>query len=161
DFGSPPQNNYTQADIVQIARAFTGWRYDDHGNAFLDQDNHDFEADFPARGSKVIYQSTGGFGVAGRDFSDQGEGAGASDLIVDPRDSTGKTTVARRTASRLCEYFAHASPDVTQFVDDVVAYSSFDTTFEIAPLLRAIFCHDNFYLTAEGPASYTATGKKS
>jgi uncharacterized protein (DUF1800 family) len=165
DLATPPQNNYTQADIVQIARAFTGWRYDDHGNAFLDERTHDFESDFPERGPKVIYQSTGGFGAAGRDFSDQGEGAGeidrVIDIIFDHVDSTGKNTVARRTAYRLCEYFAHASPDITQFVDDVVAYSSFDTTFEIAPLLRAIFCHDNFYLTAEGPASYTATGKKS
>lgn len=159
DFGSPPQNNYTQADIVQIARAFTGWRYDDHGNAFLDDGNHD------GGSPKVIYQSTGGFGAGGQDITGQGSGPGEIDRVIDiifaHTDSTGKNTVARRTAYRLCEYFAHASPDVTQFVDDVVADSGFDTSFDIGALLRSIFCHDNFYLTAEGPASYTATGKKS
>jgi uncharacterized protein (DUF1800 family) len=159
DFGSPAQNNYTQADIVQIARAFTGWRYDDHGNAFLDDGNHD------GGSPKIIYQSTGGFGAGGQDITDQGSGPGEIDRVIDiifaHTDSTGKNTVARRTAYRLCEYFAHASPDVTQFVDDVVADSGFDTSFDIAALLRSIFCHDNFYLTAEGPASYTATGKKS
>jgi len=159
DLATPAQNNYTQADIVQIARAFTGWRYDDHGNAFLDDGNHD------GGSPKVIYQSTGGFGAGGQDITSQGSGPGeidrVIDIIFDHRDSTGKNTVARRTAYRLCEYFAHASPDVTQFVDDVVADSGFDTSFDIAALLRSIFCHDNFYLTAEGPASYTATGKKS
>ena len=126
DFGSPAQNNYTQADIVQIARAFTGWRYDDHGNAFLDDGNHD------GGSPKIIYQSTGGFGAGGQDITDQGSGPGEIDRVIDiifaHTDSTGKNTVARRTAYRLCEYFAHASPDVTQFVDDVVADSGFDTT---------------------------------
>jgi len=159
DLATPPQNNYTQADIVQIARAFSGWRYDDHGNAFLDDGNHD------GGSPKIIYQSTGGFGAGGQDITDQGSGPGEIDRVIDiifaHTDSTGKNTVARRTAYRLCEYFAHASPDVTQFVDDVVADSGFDTSFDISAVLRSIFCHDNFYLTAEGPASYTATGKKS
>jgi uncharacterized protein (DUF1800 family) len=164
DFASPPQNNYTQADIVQIARAFTGWRYDNHGNAFLEDGNHDDGS------PKVIYQSTGGFGASGRDITDQGPGAGEIDRVIDiifeHTDSTGKNTVARRTASRLCEFFAHGSPDVVQFVDDVVLDSHFADSgsanyFELTPLLRSIFCHDHFYLTAEGPTSYTATGKKS
>ena len=35
--------NYTQDDIVQIARAFTGWRLRRQGRpAFLDDDRHDF-----------------------------------------------------------------------------------------------------------------------
>ena len=37
---------YTQDDVVQIARAFTGWRSDDKGNVFLDRDDHDFASDF-------------------------------------------------------------------------------------------------------------------
>jgi uncharacterized protein (DUF1800 family) len=163
DFGSPPQNNYTQADIVQIARAFTGWDYDDHGISSMNDGDHDYEADFPARGPKVIYKTTGGFGASGRDYADQGEGPQEIDRVVDVifdhTDSTGKNTVARRTAYRLCEYFAHPSPALATFVDEVVADADFDTAWNISALVRSILCHDDFYLTAV--ADYGASGKKS
>jgi uncharacterized protein (DUF1800 family) len=166
DLAPTPQPNYTQEDIVQIARAFTGWRYDDkNGQPFLRDEQHDYTSDFPARGPKVIYQSTGGFGAGGRAFDDQGEGGQEIDRVIDiileHRDSTGKITAARRTAYRLCEYLAHPGPSVTTFVDQVVADSSFDTVWDIAALVRSILCHDDFYLTAAGEPSYNASGKKS
>jgi uncharacterized protein (DUF1800 family) len=166
DLAPTPQPNYTQEDIVQIARAFTGWRYDDkNGEPFLRDEQHDYKSQFPSRGPKVIFQATGGFGPAGRAFDDQGEGEQEIDRVIDiileHRDSTGKNTVARRTAYRLCEYFAHPSPSVTTFVDQVVADSGFDASWDIAALVRSILCHDDFYLTAAGEASYTASGKKS
>src|SRR5437867_362626 len=67
--------NYLQEDIVQIARAFSGWRYDDkHGDiAFLDTEHHDFMADFPERGPKTIFTVLGGFGAGGRSFAAGGE----------------------------------------------------------------------------------------
>ncbi len=143
--------NYTQADIVQIARAFTGWRYIGTKPAFYDY-FHDFESEFPARGAKQIYASTGNFAEP-QDFgsgSTAGEGPAEIDTIIDiifqHRDTHLKNTVARRTARRLCEYFAHPQPSQA-FVDDVVAASGFATSFEITPLLRAIFVHDDFYLT--------------
>src|SRR6185295_6874947 len=43
-------DNYVQADVAQIARAFTGWDYDKKGAFFKDYD-HDFMADHPARGA--------------------------------------------------------------------------------------------------------------
>jgi uncharacterized protein (DUF1800 family) len=163
DYAAPPEDNYTQDDIVQIARAFTGWRYDDRSRAFLDDFYHDYTADYPARGPKTIFQSTGGFGAAGRAFDDQGEGAQEIDRVVDilfdHTDSTGKNTVARRTAYRLCEFLAHPSPDLTDFVDDVVTDSGFATTWDIGALVRSILCHDDFYLSAG--ADYSAVGKKS
>src|SRR5262245_36242088 len=165
DHAATPQPNYTQDDIVQIARAFTGWDYDEHGNSSLNQDQHDFEADFPGRGPKVIYKSTGGFGPGGSAYDDQGEGPQEIDRVIDiifeHQDSEGKNTVARRTAFRLCEYLAHPDPAVTTFVDEVVADSGFDTTWDIGALVRSIMCHDDFYLTAAGESSYNASGKKS
>ena len=67
---------------------------------------------------KEIYgnEHVGGFGVSGRgaDFAANGEGAREIDTVVDiifdHKDSQGKNTVARRTARRLLEYFAHANP---------------------------------------------------
>jgi uncharacterized protein (DUF1800 family) len=153
--------NYTQADIVQIARAFTGWTY---GRAAeFDEGNHDFEADFPERGPKVVFQSTGGFGPGGRSFTVDGEGAAEIDAVVDilfeHTDSDGKNTVARRTARRLLEYFAHPEPS-TADVDAVVAASGFATNWNIGGLCRAIFVSDAFYASM-APAPFGAGTKKS
>jgi len=147
-------NNYMQDDIVQIARAFTGWGYD-KGKATFNSNDHDFKHEFdgdpnPDRGPKVIYQTTGGF-VGGADYAAGGEGEQEIDAIVDiileHKDTEGKNTVARRIARRLCEYFAHPDPDQS-FVDAVVTSSSFGSNWDIAGLLHQIFVHDAFYDTA-------------
>src|SRR5690606_31257031 len=65
-YDSAGNPNYTQADIVQIARAFTGWRYKQNGTAYLDRSNHDFTSEFPERGPKRIFETTGNIG--GADF---------------------------------------------------------------------------------------------
>ena len=159
-FGVP---NYAQDDIVQIARAFTGWNYDRRGDAYLDENHHDFMADWPARGPKVIYQTVGGFGAAGRSFTTGGEGAGEIDAVVDiifdHTDSGGGSTVGRRTARRLLEYLAHPNPSLS-LIDAVLAASGFATTWNISALVRAILVHDGFYESA-APAPYGPTTKKS
>ena len=149
--------NYTQNDVFQIARAFTGWRYNDNGSPFLDDDRHDYEADFPARGPKVIY--SGNAGVASRpgggDYTQPGGEGEAEigtviDVIFSHTDTAGQNTVARRTTKRLLEFFARgfadpiAAADVTA-IDQIVSTSNFDNTFDIQALLRAIFTHDIFY----------------
>jgi len=161
--GSP---NYAQEDIVQIARAFSGWRVDDRDQPFLNEGQHDYSEDYPERGPKVIFQTYGGFGSAGRSFAGAGEGepeiAAVIDVLFDHRDSDGKKTIARRVARRLLEYFAHGafsvpSPATTAVVDDVVAESGFDQTWELRPLLRAIFTSDAFFETSspapDGPST--------
>lgn len=161
--------NYTQDDIVQIARAFTGWTYDPlTARAFFDPARHDFAADWPARGAKVIYRTTGGFGPAGRSFAVAGEGEAeidtVTDILFDHTDSTGHSTVARRIARRLLEFFAHPDPALA-VVDAVVAASHFATSghpnqWNVAALVRAILCHDAFYDTAAA-APFLPTVKKS
>jgi uncharacterized protein (DUF1800 family) len=149
---------YTQDDVAQIARAFTGWDYDNREAEFIES-RHDFMAEFPARGPKVIFKDTGGFGPGGEDFTQpNGEGPAEIDRVVDiifeHRDSAGKKTVARRIAQRLLEFFAHPDPP-TAVVDAVIASpsaaSSFETTWDLTPLLRAIFVHDEFYATMGPP----------
>jgi uncharacterized protein (DUF1800 family) len=149
-------DNYTQNDVFQIARAFTGWRYNDKGQPFLDDNRHDYEEDFPARGPKVIY--AGNAGVAARpgggDITSAGEGeaeiATVVDIIFSHTNPGGQNTVARRTTKRLLEFFARgfsdpiAPADVTA-IDQIVASSGFASTFDIQALLRAIFTHDIFY----------------
>jgi uncharacterized protein (DUF1800 family) len=146
--------NYTQEDIVQIARAFTGWRYNDKGEAELHEGDHDFMADFPERGPKVIFKERGGFGPGGRSFATFSEGASEIDQVVDilfaHTDSDGHSTIARRIARRLLECFAHPDPDLA-VIDAVVATSAFATSWDVSALLRAIFVHDAFYASATPP----------
>jgi uncharacterized protein (DUF1800 family) len=149
-------DNYVQADVAQIARAFTGWDYDKV--AFFKDYDHDYydsgNGNHADRGPKIVYQSTGGFGPAGRNLGANGEGEAeigtVVDIIFEHKDSEGKNTVARRTARRLIEYFAHPNPSLS-YIDDVVTASGFDTSFELTALVHEIFVHDYFYLTAGPP----------
>jgi uncharacterized protein (DUF1800 family) len=169
------QSNFTQDDIVQIARAFSGWNYDSRRRtAFLNRSQHDFMTNYPRRGPKVIYRSTGGFGPGGVAYASSAapEGPEEIDRIVDilfaHRDSDGKHTVARFIARKLLRYFAlpgpkrqlEPEPELTPIVDAVVADARFDQTWDLGALLRAIFVQDAFYATA-APAPFTSTTPKS
>jgi uncharacterized protein (DUF1800 family) len=146
--------NYTQEDIVQIARAFTGWRYNEKGEAELHAGDHDVMSDFPERGPKVIFKERGGFGPGGRSFAIAGEGAAEIDQVIEilfeHTDSDGHSTIARRMARRLLECFAHPDPDPA-VIDAVVGAAGFAATWDVSALLRAIFVHDAFYETALPP----------
>lgn len=149
-FDSAGNENYDQADIVQIARAFTGWNYTRTLKPFLDEGEHDFNVEFAGtRGPKRIFESKGQI-PGGSDFDANGEGEPEIDTVVDiiftHRDTDGANTVARRTARRLLEFYVGPNPSLA-LIDAVVAESGFDTSFDIQALVRAIFCHDDFYAT--------------
>jgi uncharacterized protein (DUF1800 family) len=167
DFAGNP--NYAQEDIVQIARAFTGWRYNGDYDVYFDGDEgpnnycndgrHDYTVCYPARGPKVIFKTVGGFQPSGRSFApvfaDEGplEVDAVIDIIFDHTDTDGKNTVARHITHKLISYFAHPDPAVS-FVDAVIASSKFATPnhpnqWSIQELLRAVFVHDDFYLSAQ------------
>ena len=160
--------NYAQADIVQIARAFTGWRFDFDNNVLeFRESQHDFASEFPSRGPKRIYGTTGGFPMAQSFAQPEGETEidQVTDIIFRHRDTDGRNTVARRTTKRLLEYFCHggwATIDATKkaIIDDLIATSGFDVDFNVQTLLRAMFTHDAFYETA-APAPFGATTRKS
>lgn len=165
---SAGQPNYTQEDVFQIARAFTGWHTHvvsedivkdlglpvppglprDWRIHHMASDRHDFMANYPARGPKVIFKSTGGFGAAGKSFTVNGEGEAEIDTVIDiifqHTDSQGKNTVARYITRRMISYLAHPNPD-QGFVDDVVTNSQFDTLFDVREMVRSILLDDRFY----------------
>ncbi|MEO8604087.1 MAG: DUF1800 domain-containing protein [bacterium] len=164
-------HNYDQADIVQIARAFTGWEYDSKGVAELDENRHDKgdaeEEWVPPRGPKVIFASRGGFNnAAGQSFDAGTSYALEIDNVIDtifqhqygPSGNL-RPTVADYIARRLITYFAHPEP-TQSFVGEVVDTAGFAGSWEIQPLLRAIFLHDDFYLSAAAPASATKKSVK-
>lgn len=154
--GGEGDENYTQADIVQIARAFTGWSYSRTKPVFRDW-AHDYDSEFGTeRGPKVVYRSTGGFGPGGASFSQAGEGATEIDQVVDVifrhRDWEGENTVARRLAKRLFEFFVGgrfaqvATPSVElDAIDEVILRSGFTTRWNVGALVREILVHDRFF----------------
>jgi uncharacterized protein (DUF1800 family) len=157
DFAGNP--NYTQEDIVQISRAFTGWNYNRDSLApLLRESRHDFIEEFPERGPKVIFKETGGFGPAGRDFAANGEGEAEIDTVIDiifeHRDTDNRSTVARYMTRRLLTFFAHAAP-ANEVVDQIIDESGFDGNWDIKALLRAMFVNDVFYETATPPSLAT------
>ena len=145
-FDSNGVPNYDQADIVEIARAFTGWRYDDE-EPFLRETRHDFGT------PKVIFQTRGNF-AGGKDITEFGTGAGEIDTVIDillqHRDSDLQNTTARYLTRKLIQYFAHANPSQA-YVDACISTSGFASNWELTPLLKQILIHDDFYLTAVGP----------
>lgn len=163
-------SNYTEDDVSQIARAFTGWDYEyPKGTPYMDDNDHDYEAQFPSRGPKVVFQTTGGFGPAGRDFTVNGEGEAeidtVTDILFDHTDSDGENTVARRITRRLLRFFCHddyANPGPAEIavIDQIIADSGFASTWDLQALYRAIFVHDVFFETA-APAPYGPGTKKA
>jgi uncharacterized protein (DUF1800 family) len=136
---------------VQIARAFTGWRIDEEmGLAYLKEGQHDYMSNFPSRGPKVLFDNAYGFPLGGASFTTGGEGENEIDEVIDilfaHTDSDGQNTVARRIVNRLIEFFCYANPDKT-IVDDIIANSAFDTTWNIEQVVREIIVHDVFYET--------------
>src|SRR5262249_50524223 len=143
----------------------------------FDLGQHDQSANHPERGPKVIYQSTGGFGAGGKNYTayptaiDDGnftqaqlEISQVTDIIFEHKDSQGKNTVARRTARRLLEYFAHGgfsspTPALITVIDDVLTRSGFGQgvtpSWSISALVREILLDDEFY------ASLSDDSKKS
>jgi len=168
--------NYLQEDIVQIARAFTGWQHDIKANTgHLHPEAHDTTAAFPERGPKVIFgvahpeivppappHNVGGF-ASPQSFIVGGEAENEIDevteILFQHTDTDGENTIARHLTFKLLEYFCYANPTKT-VVDQIIAASGFVGSWEMKPLLRAIFVHDVFYETA-APAPYGALTKKS
>jgi len=163
--------NYDQEDIVQIARAFSGWDYDDKGVANLHDGDHDKgdaeEGWNPPRGPKVIYKNRGGFNDPSGQSFDAGTNYAAEidnviDIIFQHRygaPGSERSTVADYIAHKLITFFAHPDPSPT-FVQQVVDASNFASTWGLSPLLKAIFVHDDFYLSAAPPGTDTKKSVK-
>jgi len=122
------EGNYTEQDINEAARAFTGYGFywDDAGqHLYYDDDRHD-------AGTKTIfegteYEQTGAFGATE-----------IVDLTFDHHPEA-----SRHLARRLLELFVGESPD-EDIVDQVAEIIS-DNDYEVEPALRAILGSQLFF----------------
>lgn len=116
-------NGYTQADIVNMAKALTGWTSDDD-----DCKPSTFNAAKHDNGQKTIFGQTGNFG-----FED------AHNLIFTQRPDQ----VAQHIAGKLYKYFVYQNVD-----NQVIA--GLATTFktggwELLPMMKQLFKSEHFF----------------
>jgi uncharacterized protein (DUF1800 family) len=112
-------NDYTEVDIQEIARCFTGWKSKPNGEFIIQRKQHDI-------GSKTIFGKTGNFG-----------GEDVIDLILE------KKACARFICTNLFEYFVHPvanEKEVAEMTD--IFYNS---NYNIKKLIIHIAESDWFY----------------
>jgi hypothetical protein len=110
--------NYTEDDVKNAARAFTGWTF--RGDEFVFQSRqHDF-------GPKTFLGEHGNF-----------DGADIVDIILK------QPVTARFIGKKLLEFFVHENPD-PQLLDKLAALLR-ENDYEIKPFLRALFTSEAFY----------------
>lgn len=116
-------NNYTQQDITEAARALTGWvTFSDLcGPITFNPSQFD-------NGNKTIFGQTGNY-----DFD------GMHDLIFQER----STEVAQHICTKIYTHFVHPIPN--QQIIDGMAQTFISNSFEIKPVLLELFKSEHFF----------------
>lgn len=116
------EENYSQNDISELARCFTGLRVDDATlSYYVDDKRYDF-------GTKTIFGQTGQFGY------DE-----AIDIIFEER----AEAICYHVCGQLYRTFVHASVDdeiVSALADIMLA-----NNFELEPVMRTLLSSDHFF----------------
>jgi uncharacterized protein (DUF1800 family) len=118
--------NYTEAEVIEVARAWTG-----HG-IIDDTNTYTFRPTWHDTGNKTIFGTTKNW-----------DGPEVIDAIFTL--PAKRLATARRIVTKLWTYFAHPNPPET--VIAALANEFIAANFEIRPLLRALFLRPEFYST--------------
>ncbi|HVJ97987.1 MAG TPA: DUF1800 domain-containing protein [Acidimicrobiia bacterium] len=118
-------NEYTQADIVAAARAWSG-----HNTLDSDRTQYFFYSNRHDYGDKTFMGVTQNW-----------DGPDIVNFILRD-DATRKNIAARFMATKLWSFFAYPNPETT-VVDDIAAVF-LANDFEVTPVVRAIFNHSQF-----------------
>lgn len=116
-------NGYTQQDITEAARAFTGWVSISEDCGSISFDASKFDSD-----PKTIYGKTGNF-----DFDD------VHDLIFQER----AVEVSKFICTKIYTHFVHPIPN--ELIVDGMAQTFRNSNFEIEPVLLELFKSDHFF----------------
>ncbi|MCG8605031.1 DUF1800 domain-containing protein [bacterium] len=112
--------NYTEKDIKEAARAFSGWQLDLYNlTSFLNPTLHDY-------GLKTFLGQTGNF-----------DGDDIIDIILQ------QAQTAKHIARAVYEHFVSREPD--EEVIDSLAKTFRSNDYEIKPMLRELFTNEHFY----------------
>ena len=113
------RGNYTEQDVKESARAFTGWSFNKEGYFMARPNLHD-------AGSKTFLGNTGNFG--GEDIIDM--------LLA-------KKETARFICNKLYKYLVNETPDAVHV--NAMADVLYNNKYELKPLLNYVFTADWFY----------------
>jgi uncharacterized protein (DUF1800 family) len=111
--------NYSERDIKEAARAFTGWRFTRQGVFFVDRAEHD-------PGPKTVFGRTGNFG-----------GDDIVDLIMS------HPAMPEFFARKLWEFFAYQDPQPEELEPVVDALKQ--SRFSVRAAMRALLTSPHFY----------------
>ena len=113
------RGNYTEKDIQEGARAFTGWSFQPDGSFFERPKQHDF-------GSKTFLGKTGNF-----------DGNDALKIILSQK------ATAKFITAKIYKFYVNEKPDAQIIAD--LSQKFFDSNYDIKKLLTSIFTADWFY----------------
>ena len=113
------RGNYTEKDIQEVARAFTGWSANREGDFIFRKGQHDFE-------EKTIFGKTGKF-----------EGEDVLDMLLDNRQTS------RFLAGKIYREFVNDKEDPE--IVAALAKSFYESNYDIGQLMRTIFTSDWFF----------------
>ncbi|MEM1121101.1 MAG: DUF1800 domain-containing protein [Bacteroidota bacterium] len=113
------RGHYTEKDVREAARAFTGWSSNLRGEYVFKKRQHDY-------GSKTFMGQTGNF-----------DGTDIIDIILSKR------ATAEFICRKIYRYFVHPTVDEKRIQQLTTFF--YQSNYEIAPLMRLIFASDWFY----------------
>ncbi|RZK65159.1 MAG: DUF1800 domain-containing protein, partial [Pedobacter sp.] len=113
------RGNYTENDIKESARAFTGWTYDKDGTFFFRKNQHD-------DGTKTFFGKIGNF-----------EGENIIDIILD------KPETATFISRKIYRFFVNDTPNEEHVKE--LANHFYNAKYDISEMMRKLFTADWFY----------------
>ena len=113
------RGNYTEHDIKEAARAFTGWGADIKGEFVFRKGQHDF-------GSKTVLGRSGNF-----------DGDEVLDILLEQKQT------ARFITQKIYKYFVNEKPDAEK--TEWLADRFYKSNYDIGKLMEDIFTSDWFY----------------
>lgn len=163
----PAKENYTENDVHQLSRALSGWTEieDSTGVGIWHEANWDGGKGDDSSPPDGVSDDVVIFGVTNNDFRiDEGVAGGPDDvleLIFSQTDTAGNNQVAMFVARKFWEWYGYPAPAPGMKTLLEGFASVFEANdFELLPLMREIFTHDEFYSdaaktrTVKSPAEY-------
>ena len=113
------RGNYTETDIKESARSFTGWMYDKDGSFIFRKNLHD-------EGTKAFFGKTGNF-----------QGENIIDIILE------KPETAEFIARKVYKFFVNDNPNEAHVKE--LSSSFYNSRYDIATMMKKLFTSDWFY----------------
>ncbi|RDC57127.1 DUF1800 domain-containing protein [Pedobacter chinensis] len=113
------RGNYTEQDIKESARSFTGWMYDKDGTFIFRKNLHD-------EGTKTFFGKIGNF-----------EGENIIDIILD------KPETAEFISRKVYKFFVNDNPNEAHVKE--LANHFYNSKYNISELMKKLFTSDWFY----------------